>query len=146
MGIIFLDAFAPRVMEKPAVEITTFEFILVEASFNTRKIILLCVYRPPNTHIPTCIDEFQALTLDLLDIGNQLPIAWDFNIPVNKSSPTTNDLLDTLNDLGFENTVEDPTFIRSGNTLDLVLDFYPNSFIRNTQVHSGPIGQFPCYL
>ena len=85
------------------------------------------VYRPPSNS-----PEMNACLLELisdLSIGKEVIIAGNFNLPSvdwstnppKASSPTDRDFLDACNALGLSQWVQESTYPRSGNILDLIL-------------------------
>lgn len=92
------------------------------------KLYILTVYRPPSTS-----PEENSLLIDYINrfcLGREVLLLGDFNLPsihwdsavCDVGVSTVDSLfLDLFNTLGLFQWVLEPTFIRSGNTLDLVL-------------------------
>ena len=67
---------------------TSFESICIRLSISSSSFILLTIYRPPSTSLPTFIAEFSALLDFLSSVPSELIISGDFNIHVDNPSQT----------------------------------------------------------
>lgn len=79
-------------IDPSSIEITTFEYLVLKINCLNSKLILICIYRPPNTAISTFTSELEAL-INKYDSKNKVLIIGDFNINLlntHKHEPTAN--------------------------------------------------------
>ena len=111
-------------------EIKSFELLALEVVpyINKKPFIIICIYRPPQYRLSLFLTEFEGLLNRFVnDPTRSTPVVilGDFNVQMNKDrEPSTIKLTSLLNDYAMENRINVPTFKKSKNTLDLIIDSY----------------------
>ena len=137
VGVLIRKDLLPVKLNTDHMNISSFEHLAVSITANSKRIIVVCLYRKPQQKpILSFLNELEKLIADLKLTTPHVILAGDFNIPVNKTTPSTTQLLAKLNDIGFENTVTGPTFIKSQNTLDLVIQSYLMPLVKKVVIQS----------
>ena len=126
-----------RIFQKYSVEF--FEFLALEviSKPNTIPKAVVTIYRPPTKGVTAgFLNEFQAFCEMIQEkYGNNTIFTGDFNIHVNNLNDSgTRQFLQMLTDLALMNHVNQPTFRRSNNILDLVIDSYTNRLVHEVSV------------
>ena len=121
--------------------VTSFEFIALELVSKRNSIprAVVVIYRPPGKALTSgFLSEFQELCELIHDkYGNNLTFTGDFNIHVNDQDHNSAwKFSQLLNDNGLMNHVNVPTFKRSNNILDLVIDSYTNPMVSEINVNT----------
>ena len=92
-------------------------------------LLVVLVYRPPRTD-STFLTQFGVLLNRISDSANEICVMGDFNLPglawndryvTRNATPHERDFYNMFNDLGLIQIVGFPTFLSSGNILDLIL-------------------------
>lgn len=98
----------------------SFELLQVECETNGNKVVILVVYRPPNSSASMFINEFR-LHLDTIDmVSATVIICGDFNLWLDDSGARYVSLfIDTMATFSFGNYVDKPTSV-GGHMIDLV--------------------------
>ena len=112
------------------------ETIFIQTEYQNKKIVMGCIYRPPNTDI----NNFNKSLSDILNKLNRKKqpltfIAGDFNIDIKhfNTHPTTADFLNIMSSFSFIPTIKKPTRITSHSAT--VID---NIFVNNlSEIKSG---------
>ena len=119
--------------------VNSFEFLALEviSKRNTIPKLIVAIYRPPGKSISAgFLSEFSNFCEIIKDkYGNNIVFTGDFNIHMNNLGENSAwKFADLLNDLGLLNHIDVPTFKRSSNVLDLVIDSYTNPLVFETNV------------
>ena len=139
VGILVRDMFHAVNQVNLDVELKTFEALILNIIpyKNAIPLTIICVYRPPQTKLNLFFKEFEALCNRFITDNEPAPviILGDFNIAMNKTSDSaTIKMANLLNDIALQNKIETPTFRKSQNTIDLLLDSYVDPWVTDVFV------------
>ncbi|ESO11876.1 hypothetical protein HELRODRAFT_166960 [Helobdella robusta] len=117
--VFFKKMFKARKIEVPVFQ--TFETIIVEFSFERRKVFVFGIYRPDSKLVTFLFfGELTSVLEHLFALGDGLIVAGDFNIHIEKPGDTHSiNLLKIFDSFQLTNEVNEPTH-NLGGTLDLV--------------------------
>ena len=123
VGLICKSYLTPSVIQCD--DFSSFELLVVNCK--SINLIVVPVYRPPNTSINTFLDEFGNLLTCLHRHKCHLIILGDFNIPLNKSSVHSSRFLELIDLFSFTQHVKRPTNLH-GNIIDLIISslYFPS--------------------
>ncbi|ESN90802.1 hypothetical protein HELRODRAFT_182633 [Helobdella robusta] len=117
--VFFKKMFKARKIEVPVFQ--TFEAIIVEFSFERRKVFVFGIYRPGSKLVTSLFfGELTSVLEHLFALGDGLIVAGDFNIHIERPGDTHSiNLLEIFDSFQLTNVVNEPTH-NLGGTLDLV--------------------------
>ncbi|ESO01792.1 hypothetical protein HELRODRAFT_160959 [Helobdella robusta] len=118
--VFFKKMFKARKIEVPVFQ--TFEAIIVEFSFERRKVFVFGIYRPGSKLVTSLFfGELTSVLEHLFALGDGLIVAGDFNIHIERPGDTHSiNLLEIFDSFQLTNVVNEPTH-NLGGTLDLVV-------------------------
>ena len=96
------------------------EYLIVEVKFDKSIFLVIVMYRIPSGSTSLFIDKISELLSTYYPKYPECILLGDFNIPMNRSSPTAWSLFSLFNEFNLANFVNVPT-ITSGNILDLIV-------------------------
>ncbi|KAK9687362.1 hypothetical protein QE152_g36505 [Popillia japonica] len=103
--------------------LNVFECCGAEIFVNKRKVVVLCVYRPPSSDVSEFILHFEnALTVSL-QLSSFVFIAGDFNVNILEQSASERYFTDVLDSCSFKITITEPSRVTetSATCLDNIL-------------------------
>ena len=119
-GLICRQEFKPRKVN-PIIQCNSFEHSLYNLSAFDSDLLIVAVYRPPNSTFNEFIDDFSSLLTVIIASPKKLLILGDFNVHINKPhNPDSSKFIDLLDEFGLHNFINIPTH-SFGNTLDLAI-------------------------
>ncbi|ESO12371.1 hypothetical protein HELRODRAFT_158881 [Helobdella robusta] len=130
--VFFKKMFKARKIEVPVFQ--TFEAIIVEFSFERRKVFVFGIYRPGSKLVTSLFfGELTSVLEHLFALGDGLIVAGDFNIHIERPGDTHSiNLLEIFDSFQLTNVVNEPTH-NLGGTLDLVAST-PDTSLSNCRV------------
>ena len=98
----------------------SFEYVMVHLRASSHSFIVINIYRPPDTSVASCCDDFSNLLEKANAKRSRLIITGDFNIHVDLNTSAAVKFKETLKVFNLLQHVTTPTHI-DGHTLDLLI-------------------------
>ena len=120
LALIYRSTIHPRILDVPFIP-TSFECLVSTFSINSSAILLVLIYRPPNSSQTSFLTEFGQFLDHLIGMRGNLLILGDFNIHVdNRNSTFAEGFSSILVSHDLVQHVNEPTYV-DNYTLDLVI-------------------------
>ena len=120
LALIYRSTIRPHILDIPFIP-TVFESLVCSLSINSSAILLVLLYRPPNSSHVSFLAEFGQFLDHLINVRGNLLIVGDFNIHVdNRDSTFAEDFSSILVSHDLVQHVNEATHV-DNHTLDLVI-------------------------
>lgn len=114
----------------------------------TERIVILCVYRPPNSAFDSFLNIMEQALLKISHSNKIVTVAGDFNVNILESSPITTKFLSLFRSFNLKNVFLQPTRI-TNKTATCIDNVFTNVMPFNcsiiSKLDSDHCGQFFCF-